>query len=78
MSEEKKKKKRIIHVDELVVKADKVIFVNEGDSPRRPRDPWGAFFPRREERAAQTTEDETENQHEEPREEERRRGWSWI
>lgn len=80
MSEGKNKKKKVIHVDELVVKADKVIFVNDRDSERRPpRDPWGGLFPRRAERDAQSAENEQEdNQQEEPGQEEQRRGWRWI
>lgn len=81
VSEEKKKRKKVIHVDELIVKADKVVFVNDRDAERRPRDPWGVFFPRREERAAQNVEEETENtenQEEESSQEDRRRGWNWI
>ena len=80
MSENQKKKKRVIHVDELVVKADKVIFVNDRDADKRPRDPWGALFPRREEQNVQSEKEnnETENQQEETHQEGHRRGWRWI
>lgn len=71
MSEKKKKRKKTIHVDELVVKADKVVFVDkdgkEKSNERQPyqespepfvRDPWGFLFPRRvEEASAETSED---------------------
>lgn len=86
MSENKNKKKKVIHVDELVVKADKVIFENDRHFDRRPRDPWGGLFPRRVEQDVQRSEEEeeneTENQQEEANEEANheghRRGWRWI
>lgn len=86
MSEEKKKrkKKKTIHVDELVVKADKVVFVDKDgkekedhrkdDHREEPlhyvRDPWGFLFPRREQQIEpQNVEEAKEEAKEEHKEE---------
>lgn len=69
---EKKKRKKTIYVDELVVKADKVVFVDHegkekhdwrGNLRERPhdmRDPWGFLFPpRRQEKDEQDHEEKS-------------------
>ena len=90
MSENKRKKPKEIHVDKLIIKADKVILHDEDDhQPRpRPRDPWGFFFPHfdDERREKDVDRDKDRKEHrkddekkEEMKDEERRpRGWSWI
>ncbi|MFA8439901.1 hypothetical protein [Pueribacillus sp. YX66] len=93
MSEEKKKrkKKKTIYVNELVVKADKVVFVDKDgkqkdDRREEPshfvRDPWGFLFPRHEQQIepqhVEEAMEESKKEHKEEPDEEQQRGWRWV
>lgn len=82
MSKNEKKKRAHVHVDQLIVKADKVTIVEHeekkkeaGTEERYVRDPWG-FFPRQ--RTEEVEERTEEKANEKSGEEEEKRGWSWI
>lgn len=85
---EKKRKPKEIHVDKLIIKADKVVIENEGRPDDRPyreevdRDPWGFPFrpmmQREEERGEEEQSEEKENNEGGERDrdrDDRRRPW---
>lgn len=94
MSDKKKRRAKEIHVDKLIVKANKVIFVDENGNKKEPRneeapvtrDPWGFFFPpmggpeqtEGAEEREKHTGEENPATENENQEENQPGGWRWI
>jgi hypothetical protein len=65
-----KRKPKVIHVDKVIIKANKVIIVDEEKRNERKHDSWGFSKPvEREESSSESSSDESTDD---------KKGWSWM